>query len=181
MSTGSATIAISANAGTAKTCVRKRNYLRTNSLVMQKARSLAPRKTAEFIAEITGRPLRTVEYWLSTERLPGEAIGALIQSEHGFEFVAAIADAARPKWWREVRRALALTDERFEQAREAQHAAAELAAAIARASAAVGLQPEDMAALQAPRSGEAVRQILGSPTGPRISHRAVAPEKGPRR
>lgn len=163
-----------ANSGTAKACGRKRNFLRTNSLVMQKARSLSPLKTAEFIAEITGRPVRTVEYWLSTERLPGEAIGALIQSEHGLEFVAAIADAARPAWWRKVRRALAMSDEKLQRVREAQNAATELAAAIARATVAAGVSLEELdrvapAAIveAAPRSGVPGRPVAAPPRGPR--------------
>jgi len=109
---------------------------------MQKARTLFPYKTAQHLAEITGRPLRTVESWLSTDRLPGEAIGALIQSDVGFEFVEAIAE--RTSWFRRVRKALSLSDEKINTVREAQHAASELAAAIARATAATGLRSEEL-------------------------------------
>jgi hypothetical protein len=132
----------SANSVTARSGGKTRNYLRTNYLVMQKARSLFPYKTAMHIAEITGYPLRTVEYWLSKDRLPGEAIGALIQSDHGFAFVEALAE--RTSWWRKIRKALAQTDHRTKIAQEAQHAATELAAALTRASSALGLRPEEL-------------------------------------
>lgn len=131
-----------ANSSAAKTGGKDRNYLRTNYLVMQKARTLFPYKTAQHLVELTGYPLRTVEYWLSKNRMPGEAIGALIQSEHGFAFVEAMAD--RTSWWRIVRRALSLADEKINTVREAQHAATKLAAAIARATAATGLRPEEL-------------------------------------
>lgn len=160
-----------ANSGTAKSCGKARNYLRTNYLVMQKARTLFPYKTAHHLAEITGRPLRTVESWLSTDRLPGEAIGALIQSDVGFEFVEAIAE--RASWFRRVRKALSLSDEKINTVREAQHAASELAAAIARATAATGLRSEEL-----DRDEVDERRGIG-----RIPHRAMAApaRKGARR
>lgn len=131
-----------ANSAPAETGGKPRNYLRTNYLVMQKARTLFPYKTAQHLVELTGYPLRTVEYWLSKNRLPGEAIGALIQSEHGFAFVEAMAE--RTSWWRKVRRALSMSDDKINTVREAQHAASELAAAIARATAATGLRSEEL-------------------------------------
>jgi hypothetical protein len=131
-----------AKAGAASNCGKSRNYLRTNYLVMQKARSLFPYKTAQHLSEITGYPTRTVEYWVSKDRLPGEAIGALIQSDLGLEFVEAIAE--RTSWFRKIRKALSLSDEKINTVREAQHAATELAAAIARATAATGLRSEEL-------------------------------------
>lgn len=134
---------------------------------MQKARVLFPYKTAQYLAEITGRPPRTVEYWLSKDRLPAEAIGALIQSEHGYQFVEAIVDAARPAWWRKVRRALALADEKEQQLRDAQNAAAELAAALTRAQAASSLFAEGL-------DREEAAHIRPAPNAPRILGRSLA-------
>ena len=76
-----------------------RSFLRSNAAVMKKVRQVYPVKTAHYLHLLTGYPLRTCEYWMSRERLPSEAVWALLQSERGLEFLVAGMSDARPKWF----------------------------------------------------------------------------------
>lgn len=93
-----------ANFITADHCGNRRRALRLNSAVMQKSRDVFPLKTAHHLADITGYSLRTVEYWLSGETvLPADALAALIQSEWGRDYLAAVMADTTPKWWLRVK------------------------------------------------------------------------------
>lgn len=67
---------------------------------MQKARGLFPVKTAFQIAEITRYSVRSCEAWMAGEtKIPADALVALIRSEHGLDFLAAVMADSRPPWW----------------------------------------------------------------------------------
>lgn len=83
---------------------RVRNYSRSDFLVLQKFRDLYPVKTAVYLSEVTGFPVRTCEYWLGHETLPSDAIWALLHSQHGLEILAAAMHDARPEWWKRLLR-----------------------------------------------------------------------------
>jgi len=129
-----------ANLATADICGRDRNKSRTNYLVMQKARSLFPRKTAIHLVAITGYSQRAVECWLSGQaRIPSDAIASLLHCEFGREFLSAIMVDATPIWWRKAIAyfaavdALSLQRAAKRRLREAVDADADLTAAIHRA------------------------------------------------
>ena len=82
----------------------RRNYSRANFLVLNKFRELHPVKTAVYLSEATGFPIRTCEYWLSNETLPSDAIWTLLQSRHGLEILAVAMHDARPEWWKRLLR-----------------------------------------------------------------------------
>lgn len=126
---GAASIAVAgkANSLTATSCGRIRKFLRFGPRVMQTARGLSPLKTAHYLSQATGYPLRTCEYWLSKETLPAEALGALLASEHGLQYLDAIA--GQSVWWRAARRALAAAEEQEHKLQEAINAVQALAPA----------------------------------------------------
>jgi len=98
-----ATTTIRANYVTADHCAQRRRALRLNASVMQKSRSLFPVKTAHYLADITGYSLRTVEYWLSEKVvIPSDALAALVRSEWGRDFLAAVMVDATPRWWKQL-------------------------------------------------------------------------------
>jgi len=67
---------------------------------MQKSRDVFPVKTAHHLADITGYSLRTAEYWLSEKVvIPADALAALIQSEWGREYLAAVMAGNTSRWW----------------------------------------------------------------------------------
>lgn len=80
----------------------RRNYSRSNVLILNKFRDLYPVKTSVYLSEVTGFPVRTCEYWMSKDTLPAEAIWALLQSEHGLELLTAAMHDARPSWWKRL-------------------------------------------------------------------------------
>jgi hypothetical protein len=88
-----------------------RRGLRLNSDVMRKSRTVFPVKTAHHIADITGYSVRAAERWLS-ERvvIPSDALAALIQSEWGKDFLAAVMTDNTPKWWLQLKAWLAAID-----------------------------------------------------------------------
>jgi hypothetical protein len=98
-----ATVARTANCaktGTANPCRERRKGLRLNASVMQISRGLFPLKTSQHLAEITGYSVRSCEYWLSEKSvLPADALAALIQSEWGREYLAAVMAQTTPRWW----------------------------------------------------------------------------------
>lgn len=148
-----ADVAENANQRPATCCGRSRNFLRRGSVVMQTARGLFPSKTARHLSGITGDPVRTWEYWLSKERLPGEALGALFQSEHGLAFLDALCSGS--PWWRKVRRALAAAEERDAMLNEAADVFHRLAARSA---------PETADSLRAPNVAGASACAMASPS-----------------
>jgi hypothetical protein len=82
----------------------RRTGLRTNSVVMLHAHSLWPAKTAARVAEITGYSSRAVENWdAERARIPGDALAALLQSEWGRGFLAAVMADAQPSWWMKLK------------------------------------------------------------------------------
>jgi len=89
-----------ANCVTADHRGNRRRALRLNASLMQKSRDFFPLKTAHHLAEITGYSLRSCEYWLSERAvIPSDALAALIQSEWGRDYLAAVMTETTPKWW----------------------------------------------------------------------------------
>lgn len=83
---------------------RSRNFLRSNLKIVEKARELYPVKTALQLAEITGYPQRTVEYWLTGDKkIPTDAFVALLHSDQGREFLAGVMTDATPRWWLQLK------------------------------------------------------------------------------
>lgn len=134
-----------ANLDTAKPCGRSRNHLRSNYAVMQRARSLFSSKTAWRLSEITGAPVRTVEYWLQKDRLPTEAVAMLLRSQFGMEFLAVLMADARPKWWISVQKAFRLGEMRRQkqQLDEAIREAEQFEATLTQSEAALRVLDED--------------------------------------
>ncbi|HEY1980724.1 MAG TPA: hypothetical protein VGH13_11605 [Xanthobacteraceae bacterium] len=72
--------------------------------IVDKAREIFPVKTAAQLADITGYPLRTVEYWLTgNSKIPTDAFVALLHSDHGREFLAGVMTDATPRWWLQLK------------------------------------------------------------------------------
>lgn len=93
-----------AKIGTAASCGRSRKKLRSNVQIIDCARGLFPNKTALKLAEITGQPLRTVEGWLTgTVKIPTDAFVALLHSDYGRDFIAAVMADATPRWWLQLK------------------------------------------------------------------------------
>jgi hypothetical protein len=104
MPASSATTRNFAKIDTAGNCVRSRRKLRSNVLLIERARELFPIKTAPQLAEITGYPQRTVESWLTgSVKIPTDAFVSLLHSEHGREFLAAVMTDATPRWWLQLK------------------------------------------------------------------------------
>lgn len=104
MSTASPTATNCAKNGTATSCGRSRQKLRSNVQIIDCARGLFPNKTALQLAEITGHPLRTVERWLTGEvKIPTDAFVALLHSDHGRDFLSAVMAGQTWRWWLQLK------------------------------------------------------------------------------
>lgn len=100
MSASSSATADCANFGTEVGCGNRRRALRLNDRVMQKARAFSPVKTAPYLAGLTGYSTRAAESWLSGKVvLPTDALAALIQSDDGRDYLAAVMAEQTPRWW----------------------------------------------------------------------------------
>ena len=73
---------------------------RLNADVMRISRDCFPVKTAHHLSDITGYSVRACERWLS-ERvvIPADALAALLHSEWGRDFLAAVMTDNTPRWW----------------------------------------------------------------------------------
>jgi hypothetical protein len=89
---------------TLQTLREDRNILRSDSSVLHAVKQNYPVKTAVYLSQLTGAPIRTCEYWLSTDWLPSEAVWALLKSEDGIQYLAAGMEDARPEWWKRLLR-----------------------------------------------------------------------------
>lgn len=119
MTEQSARTADRANYVTADHCGNRRRALRLNSSVMQKSRDVFPVKTAHHLADVTGYSLRTAEYWLSEKVvIPSDALAALIQSEWGREFLAAVMIENTSRWWLTLKAYLKRISIEAQQARQ---------------------------------------------------------------
>ena len=83
---------------------RNRKPLQSNAAVLQKVRDEFPVKTAVYLSDLTGQPVRTCEYWIANQTLSPEAIWALLRSERGLQFLIAGMDGARPQWFAQLLR-----------------------------------------------------------------------------
>lgn len=68
-------------------------------------------KTAQHLSEITGYSTRSCENWLS-ERvvIPADALAALLHSEWGRDFLAAVMSDNTPRWWLRLKAWMASVD-----------------------------------------------------------------------
>jgi transcriptional regulator with XRE-family HTH domain len=154
-----------ANVGTVRLVGKNRPRGRSISPAMRVARGLWPSKTANELAGLTGASVRTAERWLAGERtLSAGALSALLRSEYGLDFLAAVMADAQPRWWQRIQAYFAAIDaQRLQRAarrklKEAIDADADLTAAIARADALL-VQDEDF---YRPQS-DAVRAVARVP------------------
>lgn len=111
MSAASATLPTFAKKRTEDVVGNRHRALRLNSALMQKSRSLFSLKTAHHLHEITGYSLRSCEAWLS-ERvvIPAGALAALLQSEWGRDFLAAVMTDNTPRWWLQLKAWISAVD-----------------------------------------------------------------------
>lgn len=165
-----ATVAITARKANSGTDARTGNGAcgrRLTARVIHAARALWPSKVAAHLAGIAGVNARSAERWLSGEQeLSAEALGRLIHSEAGLEFLTAVMADARPAWWGYVKKASRLGFLRAQQQKlqEALHEEEQIGAALARAETAMGNVDPDYFGIQI----DAARQMR------RASDRAVA-------
>jgi hypothetical protein len=93
-----------ANFVTADYSGNRRRALRLNESVMRTSRTVFPVKTAHHLADITGYSLRTVEYWLAgTSVIPADGLAALLHSDWGRDFLAAVMADNTPRWWLQLK------------------------------------------------------------------------------
>lgn len=77
-----------------------RRVLRLNGHLMRKSRDIFPVKTAHHLSDITGYSMRAAERWLSERvAIPADALAALLHSEWGKDFLAAVMADNTPRWW----------------------------------------------------------------------------------
>ncbi len=94
-----------ANRAPAQMCDASRTELRLTADVMRAARNRWSVKTRLHLAEITGYSVRACESWLAGERkIPADALAALIRSDWGRDFLAAVMAKSRAPWWRRFMR-----------------------------------------------------------------------------
>jgi hypothetical protein len=133
----------------ADTCVNERRKLRSNEIIAETARRVFPQKTALYLQQITGFPERTIDAWLTGNvKIPSDALAMLLRSEYGVQFLAAVMDGAKPRWWSRLAAYVKTIDATVQQRklrrelREALREEIETSAAIARADALL-IQDED--------------------------------------
>jgi hypothetical protein len=109
-------------------------------------RAVFPRKTWLHLIELTDLSERTAKYRMSGERdFSATELAALLRSEHGLDFLAAIMADATPKWWVQVQSAFKLGAMRRhrQQLQEAINEAERLGDTLARAETALGVCDEE--------------------------------------
>lgn len=139
---GAASITADANANGP---ARARAYQNTQdrvliSAVMRTAHRLWPRKTALTLSDRARVSPRSVERWQQDKgSLSADALAHLIRSEEGFEFLCAVMENHKPRWWRLVQPFMAIADAQAALRRAilkgARDAEQDHAAALARAAA----------------------------------------------
>lgn len=93
-----------AKTSTESCCGGRRTDRRFIYELMQKARSLWPRKTANELSARTNVSQRAAEFWLACQHdLSLDAARKLIQSDKGFEFLTIFMGDAKPEWWLDVK------------------------------------------------------------------------------
>lgn len=104
MTAASAATANRANSITDVSVGNYRRSRRLNEAVMQKSRVCFPVKTAYYLSDATGYSVRAAERWLAGSAvIPSDALAALLQSNHGREFLAAVMTDTTPKWWMQLK------------------------------------------------------------------------------
>lgn len=153
--------------GANRKSLRRRKSFDLNARIAVAARELYGAKAEKHVAVLTGYSVRACEYWFSPTKpttIPGDALEALIRSEHGRRFLAAIMDTARPAWWRGIVSFFTLSDAlAFQRTAERQLKAAidahdDISAAIARSEAALAVRraKRDRAAADGRRAGAGI-------------------------
>jgi hypothetical protein len=140
------TAAVSANQGSGEMCTVLGTSRHLNSTIAQCLRAIFPSKTWLRLIELTGLSERTAKYRMSGERdFSASELAALLRSEHGLDFLAAIMADASPRWWVQVQSAFKLGAMRRhrQQLQEAIHEAERLGYTLARAETALGVCDED--------------------------------------
>lgn len=110
MTAASPAIARKANFGGAEICGRSRNTLRSDDTVISVCRAIFPNKCAQHVSDLTGYPLRTVEYIFAGGKMPADMLATLIRSDYGVRFVSALMVDATPTWWTRIKSYLTTLD-----------------------------------------------------------------------
>lgn len=110
MTAASLAIGKNANDGSAINCGRSRNTLRSDDAIISVCRAIFPNKCAQHVSDLTGYPLRTVEYIFAGGKMPADLLAILIRSDYGVRFVAALMVDATPTWWTRIRSYLTTLD-----------------------------------------------------------------------
>ncbi|MDI3563535.1 hypothetical protein [Bradyrhizobium sp. Arg816] len=199
MSRSSATTAHCANSGGAGTCTDFSGSCTTVSELQASITSIIraknPYKTWAFVADLFGLKERSAKHRLANSRVYTiEELQALLQSEDGLDYLAALMADAEPKWWwwaKQVMAVAAIKRRRAEDEQEilkletsapaevgarrrikgALDANRNLKASIDRAETSLGLRRPDADR----RDADAARAGAGAP------HRAVAQAQARRR
>ncbi|WP_458760521.1 hypothetical protein ACSVBT_06935 [Afipia sp. TerB] len=125
MSTSSLTSPISAKSGGAETGIDFSVLgigLSVNSAANLLLKAKEPRKTWGFLCDLVFRAKRiemterVAKHRLAETRdYSGEELRALLQSDHGYEFLQLLMEDAKPRWWSMVEQAMALARARHHQ------------------------------------------------------------------
>lgn len=95
----------SSNRGTRKSAGKNPQKCGSISAILLKFREIFPAKTALELALRTGADVKHCEKCLAGRAgLGAEFHAELIRSDVGFEILDALMGAARPEWWRGIRR-----------------------------------------------------------------------------
>lgn len=192
MSRSSATTADCANLGGAETCTDFPGSCTTVSelqiSITNIIRAKNPYKTWAFVADLFGLKERSAKHRLANSRVYTiEELQALLQSEDGLDYLAAIMAGAEPKWWWWAKQVMAVAAIKRRRAEDEQ----EILKLETSAPAEVGARRRIKGALDANRSLKASidraetalgfrrpdvdsRDADASRAGARAPHRAVA-------
>lgn len=90
--------------GGAQSCVSARTNVRFTPTVMQRAHDVFRDDVAKIVARITGKGVRTTQYWIAGSRTMDvdDFVALASHKSHGHEFIAAfmaaIPEAQRERW-----------------------------------------------------------------------------------
>jgi hypothetical protein len=128
-------------------------------------KNLFPQHTRKILAGLLGLSDGAARKKLTGERaFSADELAALLRSEHGLDFLAALMADANPRWWVQVQSAFKLGAMRRhrQQLQEAIHEAERLGNTLARAETALGVCDEDFHRPQTDALG-AIRRNLHRP------------------
>lgn len=110
-------------------------------ILIDTARAISPRKTWGYLASLIHVHERVAKHRLAgTREFTTAELAVMLRSERGIDYLVAVMGEAEPAWWRKIKSHIAVAEAARVQGvarrklKEAIHADADLAAAIARAA-----------------------------------------------